>query len=109
MQSFTYAEFVSLAAAKVWSGTADLPGRSELWRRYQKLYTQRKGYGRHFQYLGAQGTKDTLRLFQAWLNGAANKYGGRTVCYPFALGSVCHSMTRFGYLLSVQIDGLSKE
>ncbi|KAF5309561.1 hypothetical protein D9619_012417 [Psilocybe cf. subviscida] len=79
MQSFTYAEFVSLAAAKVWSGAADLPGRSELWRRYQKLYTQRKGYGRHFQYLGAQGTKDTLRFFQAWLNAAADKYGGRTI------------------------------
>jgi hypothetical protein len=79
IRSFAHAEFVALAAAKVWSGTGDLPGRSELWRRYQKLYAQRKGYGRHFQYLGAEGTKQTLRFFQAWLNGAAVKYGGRTV------------------------------
>lgn len=57
MQSFTYAEFVSLAIAKIWSGKADFPSTSELWRRYYQLYQERKGYGRHFQWLGADKTR----------------------------------------------------
>ncbi|KAF5319574.1 hypothetical protein D9619_008495 [Psilocybe cf. subviscida] len=79
VESFTYGEFVSLAAAKVWSGTADLPAQSELWRRYRRVYTKRKGYGRHFQYMGRQGAKEMMRFFQAWLNTAAAKYGGRMI------------------------------
>jgi hypothetical protein len=60
MQSFTYAEFVSLAIAKIWSGKADFPSTSELWRRYYELYVERKGYGRHFQFLGAVKTRGEL-------------------------------------------------
>ncbi|KIM37614.1 hypothetical protein M413DRAFT_421803 [Hebeloma cylindrosporum] len=84
MQSFTYAEFVSLAIAKVWSRKADFPPIQELWRHYGEVYKERKGYGRHFQFLGTEGTR-RLRFFQGWLNDAAVKYGGK------------------------QIDGLSKE
>ena len=57
MQTFTYAEFVSLAIAKVWSQTADLPPTDELWRRYAEVYKARKGYGRHFQFLGTEGSR----------------------------------------------------
>ena len=57
MQTFTYGEFVSLAIAKVWSRTADFPSIHELWQRYAEVYTARKGYGRHFQYLGTEGTR----------------------------------------------------
>jgi len=76
---FTFPEYVALAAAKVWSGTAALPGRQELWRRYRELYAQRKGYGRHFQYMSPQAIDKVLRFFQGWLNGAAAQYGGRMV------------------------------
>ncbi|KDR73278.1 hypothetical protein GALMADRAFT_728139 [Galerina marginata CBS 339.88] len=79
MQSFTYAEFTSLASAKIWSGKADFPSTEELWRRYYKLYKERKGYGRHFQFLGAERTHENLRFFQGWLNEAAVKYGGRQI------------------------------
>jgi hypothetical protein len=79
MQSFTYAEFVSLAIAKIWSGTADFPSTADLWRRYYKLYKERKGYGRHFQFLGTERTHENLRFFQGWLNDAAVKYGGRQI------------------------------
>jgi hypothetical protein len=57
MQTFTYGEFVSLAIAKVWSRTADLPPIDELWRRYAEVYKARKGYGKHFQFLGTEGTR----------------------------------------------------
>ena len=79
MQSFTYAEFVSLAIAKVWSGTADLPSRSELWHLYDQLYKSRGGYSKNFQFLGARGTTEHLRFFQAWLNDAAVRYGGKLI------------------------------
>ncbi|PPQ92470.1 hypothetical protein CVT25_009735 [Psilocybe cyanescens] len=79
MQSFTYAEFISLAAAKIWAGKADFPSTSELWRRYDQLYKERKGYGRHFQFLGADKTKQNLRFLLGWLNDAAVKYGGRQI------------------------------
>ncbi|KAF8896754.1 hypothetical protein CPB84DRAFT_1848115 [Gymnopilus junonius] len=79
MQSFTYAEFVSLAAAKIWARKADFPSTAELWHRYYKLYKERKGYGRHFQFLGARKTHENLRFFQGWLNDAAVKYGGRQI------------------------------
>ncbi|KAF8953876.1 hypothetical protein BDZ97DRAFT_572300 [Flammula alnicola] len=79
MQSFTYSEFISLAIAKIWSGTADFPSTQELWRRYDKLHKERKGYGRHFQWLGAIKTHENLRFFQGWLNDAAVKYGGKQI------------------------------
>ncbi|KAF8896737.1 hypothetical protein CPB84DRAFT_1837047 [Gymnopilus junonius] len=79
IQSFSYAEFVSLAATKIWSGKADFPSTEELWHRYYKLYNERKGYGRHFQFLGVQKSDENLRFFQGWLNDAAVKYGGRQI------------------------------
>ena len=60
MQSFTYAEFVALAAAKVWSGTAELPNTEALWAWYDKAVVDRLGYGRHFQYYGLERTQGTL-------------------------------------------------
>ncbi|TFK31089.1 hypothetical protein BDQ12DRAFT_694562 [Crucibulum laeve] len=79
LQSFTYAEFVSLAVAKVWAGKADFPSTPELWKRYDEIVEERKGYGRHFQFLGAERTQNNLRFFQGWLNDAAAKYGGRQI------------------------------
>ncbi|KAF9477391.1 FAD/NAD(P)-binding domain-containing protein [Pholiota conissans] len=79
MQSFTYSEFLSLAIAKIWSGKADFPNTAELWRRYYDLYRERKGYGRHFQFLGAIKTRESLRFFQGWLDDAAVKYGGKQI------------------------------
>ncbi|KAF9043300.1 hypothetical protein BJ165DRAFT_1405635 [Panaeolus papilionaceus] len=79
MQSFTYAEFVSLAIAKVWAGKADFPSTAALWRNYEEVYKDRRGYGRHFQFLGIERTKANLRHFQGWLNSAAIKYGGRQI------------------------------
>ena len=32
-QMFTYADYISFAAATVWAGKADLPSTIELWRR----------------------------------------------------------------------------
>ncbi|KAF8993639.1 hypothetical protein BDQ17DRAFT_1401601 [Cyathus striatus] len=79
MQSFTYAEFLSLAIGKVWSRTAFLPATTKLWEVYDAVVEERKGYGRHFQYLGAVRTKALLRFFVAWLNDAAVKYGGKQI------------------------------
>lgn len=79
MQSFTYAEFVSLAAAKVWSGTADFPNTEGLWAWYDKAVEDRLGFGRWFQFYGAERTAEALRFFVGWLNGAAVKYGGRQI------------------------------
>ncbi|KJA22324.1 hypothetical protein HYPSUDRAFT_41185 [Hypholoma sublateritium FD-334 SS-4] len=79
MQSFTHGEFVSLALAKIWGAKADFPSIPELWRRYNKLYVERKGYGRHFQFLGAVKTREVLRFYQAWLDDAAVKYGGKQI------------------------------
>ncbi|KAJ2915831.1 hypothetical protein MD484_g4602, partial [Candolleomyces efflorescens] len=79
MQSFTYAEFVSLAAAKVWGGKADLPGTRALWAWYDKAVVDRLGYGRQFQFYGAERTQAALRFFVGWLNDAATKYGGRQI------------------------------
>jgi len=79
IQSFTYAEFVSLAIAKVWSRTADLPSCSEMWKLYDKSYEIRGGYSKNFQFLGAQKMAEHLRFFQGWLNAAAVRYGGKMI------------------------------
>ncbi|KAF5309802.1 hypothetical protein D9611_013586 [Ephemerocybe angulata] len=79
MQSFTYAEFVSLAAAKVWSGAADFPNTSALWAWYDKAVVDRLGFGRQFQFYGTERTQDALRFFVGWLNDAATKYGGKQI------------------------------
>ncbi|KAJ7694822.1 FAD/NAD(P)-binding domain-containing protein [Mycena rosella] len=79
MQSFTYAEYLSLSLAKVWSGRAVLPGTAELWRTYEARVEDRGGYGRHLQFLGAERTAANIRLFVGWLNDAAVKFGGRQI------------------------------
>lgn len=100
MQSFTFAEFVSLAAAKVWAGKADFPNTAALWAWYDQAVVDRLGYGRWFQFYGAERTQGSyyythvktsfrqltptfwvaaLRFFVGWLNEAATKYGGRQI------------------------------
>ena len=56
-QSFVYAEYLSLAMAKVWAGKADLPSTTELWRRYDKDVKDRGGYGKNFQFLSDERYK----------------------------------------------------
>ena len=48
-QVFVYTDFLALAIAKVWAGKADLPGTTELWRRYDETVKYRGGYGKLFQ------------------------------------------------------------
>ncbi|KAJ7717985.1 hypothetical protein B0H16DRAFT_1897773 [Mycena metata] len=79
MQSFTYAEYLSLALAKVWSRKAILPGTAELWRIYDQRVKDRGGYGRHLQFLGSERTAANIRFFVGWLNDAAVKFGGRQI------------------------------
>jgi hypothetical protein len=64
IQSFTHAEFLSLAMAKVWAGKADLPSTTELWRRYDEVVKKRGGYGKHFQYLGGSGTEGNYHFIR---------------------------------------------
>lgn len=120
MQSFTYAEYLSLALAKVWGQKAYLPSTAKLWSLYDDRVQDYGGYGRHFQFLGTKRADglafflafshgsnshidvDQIRYFVAWLNDAAVKYGGRQVCL--------HHRTRiriFTFCAS-QIDGLPK-
>ncbi|KAJ7768124.1 hypothetical protein DFH07DRAFT_915447 [Mycena maculata] len=79
MQSFTYAEYLSLALAKVWSRKAVLPGQATLWRKYEQRVAERGGYGRHLHFLGADRTSAMIRFFVGWLNDAAVKFGGRQI------------------------------
>ncbi|KAJ6457517.1 hypothetical protein DFH09DRAFT_1349621 [Mycena vulgaris] len=79
MQSFTYAEYLSLALAKVWSRTAVLPPTAELWRKYEARVKDRGGYGRHLQFLGAERTAANIRFYVGWLNDAAVKFGGKQI------------------------------
>ena len=59
MQTFTYAEYQSLALAKVWTQTAFLPNEEELWRRQNERVARKGGYGKYFQFLGSEGTDGT--------------------------------------------------
>jgi len=79
MQSFTFAEYNSVAFSKVWSGKAFLPSTQEMWRMYDEHVKERGGYSRFFQYLGPVRTNEYIGYFMAWLNDAAHKYGGRRV------------------------------
>ena len=47
---FVYTEFQALALAKVWAGKADLPGTTELWRRYDENVKNRGGFGKQLQF-----------------------------------------------------------
>ena len=58
--AFTFAEYLSLAIAKVWAGKADLPNTTELWRRYDKSVKDRGGYGKVFQFLDAKQMKGNI-------------------------------------------------
>jgi hypothetical protein len=64
MQSETYAEYLSLALAKVWDNKAKLPSTEEMWRLHRARVDEDGGYGKHFQYLGVQGTDGELRILQ---------------------------------------------
>jgi hypothetical protein len=64
MQSFTYAEYLSLALAKVWDNKAKLPSTEEMWRLHWARVDEYGGYGRHFQFLGAQRTDSEFKIFQ---------------------------------------------
>ncbi|KAK0496782.1 hypothetical protein EDD18DRAFT_176503 [Armillaria luteobubalina] len=79
MQSFSYAEFTSLALAKVWSNKAKIPSTPTLWRLHEERTREQGGYGRHFQFLGAKRNREKIRFFVAWLNDAAVRYGGRQI------------------------------
>lgn len=61
---FTYAEYLSLAVAKVWAGKADLPCTTELWRRYDKVVKDRGGYGKKFQFLDTERMKGKPCFFK---------------------------------------------
>lgn len=56
MQSFTYAEYLAVALAKVWDDKAKLPSTRELWRLYQDRLDDYGGYSKHFQFLGSKRT-----------------------------------------------------
>jgi hypothetical protein len=64
MQSETYAEYLSLALAKVWDNKAKLPSTEEMWRLHWARVDEYGGYGKHFQYLGVQGTDGEFRILQ---------------------------------------------
>ncbi|KAJ6604067.1 FAD/NAD(P)-binding domain-containing protein [Mycena sp. CBHHK59/15] len=78
-QTFTYAEYLSLALAKIWARRAVLPGTTTLWQKYEERVKERGGYGRHLHYLGAGRATEKIRFFVAWLNDAAVKFGGRQI------------------------------
>ncbi|KAJ7803583.1 hypothetical protein B0H14DRAFT_2887434, partial [Mycena olivaceomarginata] len=78
-QTFTYAEYLSLALAKIWARKAVLPGTATLWHKYEKRVKECGGYGRHLQFLGAKRAAESIRFFVAWLNDAAVKFGGRQI------------------------------
>ncbi|CAK5274286.1 unnamed protein product [Mycena citricolor] len=77
MQSFTYAEYLSVALAKVWSAKASLPSQDEMWRAHDRRVEERGGYGRHLQFLGEDRNSAIIRYFVGWLNDAAVKFGGK--------------------------------
>ncbi|KAJ7703439.1 hypothetical protein B0H14DRAFT_3099850 [Mycena olivaceomarginata] len=66
-QTFTYAEYLSLALAKIWANKATLPSTSTMWRKYEQRVRERGGYGQN------------VRFFVGWLNDAAIKFGGRQI------------------------------
>jgi hypothetical protein len=59
MQSFTYAEYISVALSKVWVGKASIPSTRKLWALQEEHVKDYGGYGRHFQFLGAVRTNST--------------------------------------------------
>jgi len=63
MQAFTYAEYLSLALAKVWDNKAKLPSTKEMWRLHWARVEKQGGYGKYFQYLGIQGTDGEFGIF----------------------------------------------
>lgn len=97
MRSFTYAEYLALALAKVWDNKAKLPSTETMWDLHWKRVNRYGGYVKHFQFLGievAHGqfswtssymlslitqNTESIRFFVGWLNDAAVRYGGRQV------------------------------
>ena len=60
---FVYTEFLALAIAKVWAGKADLPGTTELWRRYDETVKYRGGFGKNFQFFTPEEYEGGLILY----------------------------------------------
>ncbi|KAG6831535.1 hypothetical protein H0H87_004861 [Tephrocybe sp. NHM501043] len=72
-------KYLAVALTSVWSNKAKIPDTLELWRLQRERVEQLGGYGKHFQFLGAERTDVLIRFFLGWLNDAATKYGGRTI------------------------------
>ncbi|KAJ7474600.1 hypothetical protein B0H11DRAFT_1918310 [Mycena galericulata] len=79
VQTFMYAEYLSLALAKIWASKAILPGTETMWRIYDRRVKDHGGSGRHLHFLGAGRAAETIRFFVGWLNGAAVEFGGRQI------------------------------
>ncbi|KAJ7938912.1 hypothetical protein B0H13DRAFT_1851085 [Mycena leptocephala] len=75
-QTFTYTEYLSLVLTKIWAHKAILPGTATMWQKYEERVKERRGYGRHLQYLGGGRAAENIRFFVAWLNAAAMRFGG---------------------------------
>ncbi|KDQ17071.1 hypothetical protein BOTBODRAFT_129393 [Botryobasidium botryosum FD-172 SS1] len=96
MQSFTYAEYLAVAAAKVWKGDAHIPAEKEMWARYWDRVQKAGGHKKGLQILGTKGTEEYIRYFVAWLNAAP----GRTVDLPPAIATQSahyYGLARFGF------------
>jgi hypothetical protein len=61
--TFVYAEYLSLALAKVWANKAKLPPAKEMWGLYQDRLEDYGGYGKYFQYLGMRRLNGEFNSF----------------------------------------------
>ncbi|KAJ6612148.1 FAD/NAD(P)-binding domain-containing protein [Mycena sp. CBHHK59/15] len=80
--TFTYGEYLAVALARVWAGTARLPSTTAMWARYRADVARRGGYGRGLAFLGTGLMTRNTNLFLAWLNGAALEFGGTPMHPP---------------------------
>jgi len=96
MQSFVYAEYLSVALAKVWKGEAHIPTQKKMWKFYWDHVKARGGHVKGLQTLGEKRARDLIRYFVGWLNAAR----GRTVEPPPAIGresTYYYIVARLGY------------
>ncbi|KAJ7468945.1 hypothetical protein B0H11DRAFT_1395491 [Mycena galericulata] len=76
--TWSVGEYIAVAIAKVWSGTAMLPNQAEMWRSYRAGVAARGGYGKQVLYL-LGGMNAYVVMFMGWLNSAAYEFGGKQV------------------------------
>jgi len=96
MQSFTYAEYLSVALAKVWKGDAHIPAQKEMWKLYWEHVKQKGGHMKGLQALGEKRAEEIIRYFVGWLNAAP----GRTIEPPPAIAkesAYYYVVARLGY------------